>query len=87
MLLIADVPVDPESELVGQAVQDVHAVGQVRVLALRRAGAEQASWAPPGTYRLAARDRLVVLATRDGLSGLLARGGAAGAQPAPDVLL
>ncbi|MGO8886550.1 MAG: NAD-binding protein [Streptosporangiaceae bacterium] len=74
VLLIADVPVAAGSELDGDAVDEVHEAGQVRVIALRRRGAGGVDWAPPPGYRLAARDRLVVLATRSGLSTVLARG-------------
>ncbi len=78
VLLIADVPVEPASELAGLPVDQVHTEGEARVIALRRAGADGVSWSPAGGYRLAAGDRLVVLATRAGLSGLLARGASGG---------
>jgi hypothetical protein len=44
------------------------------MIALRRRGADGVDWAPRAGYRLAAGDRLVVLATRSGLSTVLARG-------------
>jgi len=81
VLLIADAPVAAGSELAGQAVDQVHAGGDVRVIALRRRGGG-VDWAPPVSYRLAAGDRLVVLATRSGLSGVLARGAARAPDPA-----
>jgi Trk K+ transport system NAD-binding subunit len=74
VLLIADVPVAAASELAGRALDDVHEAGQVRMIALRRRGADGVDWAPRAGYRLAAGDRLVVLATRSGLSTVLARG-------------
>ena len=74
VLLIADVPVAAASELAGRALDDVHEAGQVRMIALRRRGADGVDWAPRAGYRLAAGERLVVLATRSGLSTVLARG-------------
>jgi Trk K+ transport system NAD-binding subunit len=73
VLLIADVAVGAGSALEGQPVEGVHLAGEVRVIALRRAAADEADWAPPPGYRLAAHDRIYVLATRTGLSQLLAR--------------
>jgi Trk K+ transport system NAD-binding subunit len=80
VLLIADVGVTAGGGLVGQPVRRVHRAGEVRVIALRRAtgpepaaGPEQeVDWAPPADYRLAAQDRIYVLATRTGLSQVLA---------------
>jgi Trk K+ transport system NAD-binding subunit len=80
VLLIADVGVTAGGGLVGQPVRSVHRAGEVRVIALRRApgpepaaGPEQeVDWAPPADYRLAAQDRIYVLATRAGLSQVLA---------------
>jgi Trk K+ transport system NAD-binding subunit len=73
VLLIAEVPVAEGSDLAGQPIQGVHDVDAVRVIALRRRGTESADWAPPPGYVLAPADRLVVLATRAGLSQVLAR--------------
>jgi Trk K+ transport system NAD-binding subunit len=74
VLLIADVGVTAGGGLAGQPVRSVHRAGEVRVIALRRAaGPEQeVDWAPPADYRLAAQDRVYVLATRAGLSQVLA---------------
>jgi hypothetical protein len=43
----------------------------LRVIALARADSQAEDWSPAPGYRVAAADRLVVLATRAGLSGLL----------------
>jgi Trk K+ transport system NAD-binding subunit len=74
VLLIADVPVSSaRAELVGHLVGEVHQTGEVRVIALRRRGADDADWSPPTGYRLAPQDRMFVLATRAGLSRMLSR--------------
>ncbi len=72
VLLIADVGVTAGARLAGQPVRSVHRAGEVRVIALRRAAGPEVDWAPPADYRLAAQDRIYVLATRAGLSQLLA---------------
>jgi len=73
VLLIADVPVEADSELEGTALGQVHEAGQARVIALRRRGMEEMDWKPHQGYLLAAQDRMIVLATRAGLGRLLAR--------------
>ncbi len=78
VLLIADVEVSAGSELAGQPVRSVHHPGSVRVIALRRAAASQVDWSPEPGYRLSPLDRIYVLATRTGLSEVLARGQASG---------
>lgn len=73
VLLIADVPVGAAADLAGQPLEQVHRTGQVRVIALRRSGAEAVDWSPTRTHRIVPGDRLYVLATRAGLSRVLAR--------------
>ena len=73
VLLIADVPVYDGAELVGQLVENVHQTGEVRVIALRRRGADGVDWSPSREYRLAPQDRVFVLANRAGLSRVLSR--------------
>jgi Trk K+ transport system NAD-binding subunit len=73
VLLIADVPVDPASELVGRPLEDVHQTGELRVIALRRKGSDGVDWSPRRGYPISPQDRLYVLATRAGLSRVLAR--------------
>ena len=66
VLLIADVPVDPGSELEGAPLEQVHEAGQARVIALRRRGVDEMDWKPHQGYLLSAQDRMIVLATRAG---------------------
>jgi Trk K+ transport system NAD-binding subunit len=73
VLLIADVPVGSGAELVGHLVDEVHRTGEVRVIALRRRGADGVDWSLSEGYRLAPQDRMFVLATRAGLSRVLSR--------------
>jgi Trk K+ transport system NAD-binding subunit len=75
VLLIADVPVGSGAELVGHLVDEVHRTGEVRVIALRRRGADGVDWSLSVDYRLAPQDRMFVLATRVGLSRVLSRSG------------
>jgi Trk K+ transport system NAD-binding subunit len=81
VLLIADVQVGSGSELTGLSIEDVHQPGELRVIALRRKGADGVDWTPRRTYRICAQDRLYVLATRAGLSGVLNRSQAAASSP------
>jgi len=73
VLLIADLGVSPGSELDGAAVQAVHRTGLARVLAVQPPGAGPVNWSPAPDLRLGARDRLYVIATRAGLSSVLAQ--------------
>jgi Trk K+ transport system NAD-binding subunit len=73
VLLIADIRVTAGSELAGRPVEDIHQTGQVRVIALQRPGADTVDWAPGKQRLLAPQDRIYVLATRAGLSRVLAR--------------
>jgi Trk K+ transport system NAD-binding subunit len=73
VLLIADVQVDPASELVGLPLEDLHQTGELRVIALRRQGSDGVDWSPRRGYPISPQDRLYVLATRAGLSRVLAR--------------
>jgi Trk K+ transport system NAD-binding subunit len=73
VLLIADLGVGAGSELDGTGVQAVHQTGLVRVLAVEPAGGGPVNWSPAADLRLGAQDRLYVIATRAGLSQVLAR--------------
>jgi Trk K+ transport system NAD-binding subunit len=73
VLLIADLRVSAGSGLDGTPVEQVHETGQVRALAVQRAGGGAVDWSPSRTLQLAAQDRLYVIATRAGLSRVLAR--------------
>jgi Trk K+ transport system NAD-binding subunit len=72
VLVIADVRVEPGSDLAGRPLADLERDGQSRVLALAERGTPRFSWAPRRDRPLAAGDRLIVLATRAGLSTFLA---------------
>jgi Trk K+ transport system NAD-binding subunit len=78
VLLIAEVRAGLAG-LAGRPVATVHQPGTLRVIALRReAGAAgdwaAADWSPAPDYQVRAGDRLVVLATRAGLSRILRNG-------------
>jgi Trk K+ transport system NAD-binding subunit len=73
VLLIADVAVGAGAELAGRRVDDVHDASDVRLIALRRRGGAGVDWSPRPGDELRPQDRLVVLATRAGLSRVLAR--------------
>ena len=73
VLLIADVAVGPGAELAGGRVDDVHDGSDVRLIALRRRGETGVDWSPRAGDGLRPGDGLVVLATRAGLSRVLAR--------------
>jgi Trk K+ transport system NAD-binding subunit len=67
------VPVSAGAELAGRRLDDVHRIGEVRVIALRRRGSGGVDWSPRPGYQLAPQDRLVVLGTRAGLGRVLTR--------------
>jgi len=71
-VMIADVPVDDGSALVGKYVRACNLAGGSRVLAVRRHADGPFDWKPALDYRLQAHDRLVIAATRSGLGHLLA---------------
>jgi Trk K+ transport system NAD-binding subunit len=73
VLLIADIRVAAGSDLAGRPVEDVHQTGQVRVIARQRPGADRVDWSPGHRRLLAPQARIYVLATREGLSLVLAR--------------
>jgi Trk K+ transport system NAD-binding subunit len=72
VLVIADVRVEPDSDIAGQPLADLERDGLSRVLALAERGIPRFSWSPRRDRRLAAGDRVIVLATRAGLSTFLA---------------
>jgi Trk K+ transport system NAD-binding subunit len=71
VLLIAEVLVGDQAGLAGSFIQDTEEDGQARVLALQVSGSIGLDWSPPRGYLLATGDRLIVLATRTGLSRFL----------------
>jgi Trk K+ transport system NAD-binding subunit len=72
VLLIADLRVGAGSDLDGVPVEEVHQTGLVRVLAVQPPGGGSVDWAPARTLQLAAGAQLYVIATRAGLSRVLA---------------
>jgi Trk K+ transport system NAD-binding subunit len=72
VLLIADVQVADQAGLAGSSIGDTEQDGQARVLALAIGGRTTLDWSPRRGYQLCAGDRLVILATRRGLSRFLA---------------
>jgi Trk K+ transport system NAD-binding subunit len=73
VLLIADAAVGAGAELAGRRVEDVHDGDDVRLIALRRRGGAEVDWSARPGDELRPGDGLVVLATRAGLSRVLAR--------------
>ena len=73
VLLIAEVAVGEGSALAGHRVDDVHDGSDLRLIALRRRGGAGVGWSPRPGDVLRPLDGLVVLATRAGLSRVLAR--------------
>jgi Trk K+ transport system NAD-binding subunit len=69
VVLLAELPIGDGSELEHQTVAAVNRPGEVRVLAIRTA--EQVLWRPAEGRPLRTTDRLIVAATRGGLSRLL----------------
>jgi Trk K+ transport system NAD-binding subunit len=71
VLLIADIRVADQAGLAGSFIRDTEHDGQARVLALQVSGSTGLDWSPHRGYLLGAGDRLIVLATRAGLSPFL----------------
>jgi Trk K+ transport system NAD-binding subunit len=72
VLLIADVRVEPGSDIAGLQLADLERDRLSRVLALAERGTPRFNWLPRRDRPLVAGDRLIVLATRAGLSTFLA---------------
>ena len=73
VLLIAEVAVGEDAELAGGRVDDVHDGSDVRLIAFRHRGETGVDWSPRPADHLRPGDGLVVVATRAGLSRVLAR--------------
>jgi Trk K+ transport system NAD-binding subunit len=71
VLLVADVPVVEGSWLAGRPASDVYEAGEARVIALIAAGEIEATLPPFRERILIPGDRIVVVATRVGLSHML----------------
>jgi Trk K+ transport system NAD-binding subunit len=72
VLVIADVRVEPGSDIAGRPLADLERDGLSRVLALAERGTPRFSWSPRRDRSLVPGDRVIVLATRAGLSTFLA---------------
>jgi Trk K+ transport system NAD-binding subunit len=83
VLLVAEVVVGAGSVLDGQRVAAVDTPGAVRAIAVAELGEPRPLWRPAPNRLLKARDRITVVASRDGLSRLMrqAAGGADDADP------
>ena len=71
VLLIAEIRVEDQAGLAGRSISGTEQDGQARVLALQASGTAALDWSPDRSYLLAVGDRLIVLATRPGLSRFL----------------
>jgi Trk K+ transport system NAD-binding subunit len=72
VLLIADIRVEAGADMAGQAIAELERDRQARVLAVQVRGTQRSDWSPHHGYLLAAGDRVIVLATRAGLTRFLA---------------
>jgi Trk K+ transport system NAD-binding subunit len=72
VLLIADVRVEPEAAIAGQTLAVLERDRLARVLALQSRGELRYDWSPRRSHHLEPGDRIIVLATRAGLSTFLA---------------
>jgi Trk K+ transport system NAD-binding subunit len=72
VLVIADVRVEPGADIAGRLLADLERGRLSRVLALAERGTTGFNWSPRRDRRLVPGDRLIVLATRAGLSTFLA---------------
>jgi Trk K+ transport system NAD-binding subunit len=72
VLLIADVRVEPGAAIAGQTLAVLERDRLARVLALQSRGELRYDWSPRRSRHLEAGDRVIVLATRAGLSTFLA---------------
>ena len=72
VLLIADVRVEPGSAIAGQTLAVLERDRLARVLALQSRGELRYDWSPRRSLHLEPGDRIIVLATRAGLSTFLA---------------
>jgi Trk K+ transport system NAD-binding subunit len=71
VLLIADVRVAEGADLIGRRLVDMEDDGLARILALQARGTHRPDWQPQRDYELATGDRVIVVATRAGLSRFL----------------
>jgi Trk K+ transport system NAD-binding subunit len=72
VLLIADIRIEPGAGIVARALAELESDGLARILALHVKGTPGLNWSIDRHYSLAPGDRIIVLATRAGLSRFLA---------------
>jgi Trk K+ transport system NAD-binding subunit len=72
VLVIADIRVEPGSAIDGRPLTELERDGLARTLAIARRGTPRFDWSPRRERPLGPGDRLIVLATRAGLSTFLA---------------
>jgi Trk K+ transport system NAD-binding subunit len=73
VLLVAEVPIDPDAVLCGRTVAEAQSGGEARVIAVTAGEFRDAQWVPPLERELAPGERLIVVATRSGLGRLVAQ--------------
>ncbi|RJQ73739.1 TrkA family potassium uptake protein [Pseudonocardiaceae bacterium YIM PH 21723] len=73
VLLIAEVPVAEGSALTGVRLTSINAHGEAYVLAKRLPGSQWLDWQPDLEHALLPEDRILIVATRSGLSDILSR--------------
>lgn len=73
VLLLAEVAANGAAKLAGQPVSAVHRPGLLRVIGLISEGSDEPDWSQEPGRLINAADKVVVIATRAGLSGLLSR--------------
>lgn len=84
VLLVAEVVIGTGSALDGQRVAAADLPGGVRVIALAEFGEPRPLWRPAPNRMLSARDRITVVASRDGLSRLMRQAAGNGADDDAD---
>lgn len=67
VLLIAEVPIQAGSSLVGEAVSNVNKPGEVSVIAITYRGTSTLTQPAPSHHPLVSGDKLFIVATRPGL--------------------
>jgi len=72
VLLIADIRVEPGAGIAARTLAELERDGLARILALHVKGTQGLNWSMDRHYSLASGDRIIVLATRAGLSRFLA---------------
>lgn len=84
VLLLAEILVGPGSQLEGRPCAEVSRPNEVRLIAVRTGRGTQTLWSLPERRPFVRTDRLLVVATRAGLAGLLER--AAGVPDPPPIV-